>query len=62
MLIFNNECIFEENKLSLETKIIQKKLEVKQVEFKLGEDCWGIKTKVLMDIKVLLKDQRTVDL
>ena len=33
---------YEENNLSLKTKTIQKKLEVKQVEFKLGEDCWVI--------------------
>ena len=34
----------------LKTKI-QRKLEVKQVEIKLGEDCW---VKVLMQVKVLL--------
>ena len=34
---------FKEDSLSLKTKLTQKKLEIKQVEFKLGEDCWVIK-------------------
>ena len=35
--------LFKEDNLSLKIKFTQRKLEIKQVEFKLGEDCWGIK-------------------
>ena len=34
---------FKEDNLSMKIKLTQRKLEIKQVEFKLGEDCWGIK-------------------
>ena len=35
----------------LKIKKITKKLEIKQVEFKLGEDCWDMKIKVLLEVQ-----------
>ena len=35
----------------LKIKKITKELEIKQVEFKLGEDCWDMKIKVLLDVQ-----------
>ena len=39
--------------------LIQRKLEVKQVEFKLGEDCWVIKLKYCWNNQSAAIDQRT---